>query len=210
VSHGFVRHANGELSSFDPPGSVDTHPVSIGSRGAITGYCHESNNVVHGFVRQAGGTIASFDVVPGSKGATYPASTNDVGAITGNYVASQYRSAGFVSDAHGQCALFDPDSLTNSVGINNEGATAGEFTDIDGEDYGNFVRSPDGTITRFLAPFCALPYPTSINDVGAITGYCNSSSTLNTVGLLRGLGGTPRAQESTIPIPSSQSQSMAA
>jgi hypothetical protein len=105
-----------------------------------------------------------------------------VGAITGNYVASQYRSAGFVRDAHGKFALFDPDSLTNSVGINNEGAMrANSLT----EDYGNFVRSPEGTIIRFLAPFCALPHPTSINNARAITGYCNSSSTLNTVGWVR-------------------------
>jgi hypothetical protein len=72
VSHGFVRHANGELISFGPPGSVDTHPVSINSTSAITVYYHESNNVVHSFVRQAGGTIASFDVVPGARGRPTP------------------------------------------------------------------------------------------------------------------------------------------
>src|SRR5271169_4694540 len=38
VTHGFVRTADGDITSFDPPNSVSTTPQGINPAGAITGY----------------------------------------------------------------------------------------------------------------------------------------------------------------------------
>jgi hypothetical protein len=60
---GFVRDPQGNITSFDPPGSLSTTPSSINAGGVITGYY--VLNGTHGFLRYADGSIISFDL-PGS------------------------------------------------------------------------------------------------------------------------------------------------
>lgn len=50
VNHGFLRSPEGKITSFDPPGSTGTFPVSINDAGVVTGFYLDSNNVNHGFV----------------------------------------------------------------------------------------------------------------------------------------------------------------
>src|SRR5437667_5469259 len=95
------------ITSFDPPGSTGTLPLSINPRGEITGYYNDSGGVQHGFVRDGRGTFTSFDVVstatfPGSIG-TFPRSINPAGEITGQYNDGVFRSPphGFVRDQCG-------------------------------------------------------------------------------------------------------------
>ena len=46
--------------TFDPPGSVETIPNSMNSRGEITGYYFDGN-IFHGFLRSPHGTFTTFD-----------------------------------------------------------------------------------------------------------------------------------------------------
>ena len=75
VAHGYVRTANGTISTFDAPGAgtgpptgglstknQGTIPTGINSSGVITGTYVDSNLAYHGFVRSATGTISTFDV----------------------------------------------------------------------------------------------------------------------------------------------------
>ena len=88
--HGFVR-AKGTLTSFDPPGSVNTFgfpfnnlvPVSINPKGNITGTYQDASFANHGFLRTAQGSITSGD--PPNSIITLPASLNEAGAFTGRY-----------------------------------------------------------------------------------------------------------------------------
>jgi hypothetical protein len=64
------------ITTFDPPGSVQTTPMSINAGGAITG-SYSDGNTTHGFLRMPDGTITSFDG-PGATG-TLPASINAPG-----------------------------------------------------------------------------------------------------------------------------------
>lgn len=57
VYHGFVRHPDGKVTTFDAPGAnvtagsySGTFPVSINNRGEIAGYYLDSNGVNHGFL----------------------------------------------------------------------------------------------------------------------------------------------------------------
>ncbi|HEX4159302.1 MAG TPA: hypothetical protein VHY79_12585, partial [Rhizomicrobium sp.] len=53
VYHGFVRAANGTVTSFDPTGSAGTHATGINKAGTIAGYYQDSGGVNHGFVMAA-------------------------------------------------------------------------------------------------------------------------------------------------------------
>ena len=66
VGHGFVRHVNGNIVSFDAPGAGPmTQGEAINIEGYIVGGYVDSNNVGHGFLRAPDGTITSFDA-PGA------------------------------------------------------------------------------------------------------------------------------------------------
>jgi hypothetical protein len=80
ATHGFVRDASGNITTFDPPGSISTTGITIGPTGLIVGYWIDSSRAVHGFVRDAAGQIASFDVPNSSSTFTSGMKT---GVITG-------------------------------------------------------------------------------------------------------------------------------
>ena len=127
TAHGFVRAADGTITTFDPPGSQYTYPNSINPAGTITGYY--TDYAQHGFVRAADGTITTFDP-PGSTG-TIPWSINPAGTITGWYEDASYNPHGFVRAADGTITTFDPpgSTFTRSLGINPAGRITGWYSD---------------------------------------------------------------------------------
>jgi hypothetical protein len=100
---GFVRSPDGELTLFQPPGTIPTLPshlqeyggaafphwISIDSAGDVTGSYWDAAGVQHGFVRNPYGTITSFDPPEGKQ--TTASSISDGGAIAGFY---QYNAGG--------------------------------------------------------------------------------------------------------------------
>jgi hypothetical protein len=82
VNHGFVRTSDGNITTFDPTGSLTTQPGSIDSSGEITGFYQYPTHVIHGFVLASDGTITSF-AAAGSL-YTYPSSIAYSG-VTGYY-----------------------------------------------------------------------------------------------------------------------------
>jgi len=76
-----VRSATGQMTTFDPTGSISTTPTTVNAAGVISGYWIDSTRAVHGFVRDAAGGIASFDV-PGATD-TFVLGMNLNGGITG-------------------------------------------------------------------------------------------------------------------------------
>jgi hypothetical protein len=96
---GFVRSPDGNLTLFQPPGTILTPPlaqfyqsgdsltaphwISIDQAGDITGSYTDVVGVQHGFVRNPYGTITSFD--PPESNQTTATSINDGGAVAGFY-----------------------------------------------------------------------------------------------------------------------------
>lgn len=72
-----------KIITFDPPGSVQTMPMSINAAGAITG-SYSDGTTTHGFLRMPDSTFTTFDA-PGAMG-TLPFSINAAGAIAGYYL----------------------------------------------------------------------------------------------------------------------------
>jgi hypothetical protein len=102
--HGFVRAADGTITSVDVEGASDTYGGSIDKAGRITGFYLQAG-IEHGFLRDKDGSIQTFDP-PGSAG-TIALSINN-GAITGFFYDSNTVPHGFVRRRNGQIITFDP------------------------------------------------------------------------------------------------------
>lgn len=76
LRHGFLRDPDGAITSFDPPGSIQTSAQRINDCGAITGITPYQSKPAMVFCGTR--TITSF----GSPTGTFPQSISDVGAIT--------------------------------------------------------------------------------------------------------------------------------
>src|SRR5439155_328395 len=61
----FSASAQSIFTTFDVPGSVQTIPISINSKGAVIGLYTDQNFVGHGFLRSPGGIFTTIDP-PGS------------------------------------------------------------------------------------------------------------------------------------------------
>jgi hypothetical protein len=84
---GFLRDADGTITTFSVPGSLWTEPESINAAGDITGFYEVVSGVPQGFVRYPDGHIVTFDP-PGFRlnpPEAQPVSINDFGVIAGNY-----------------------------------------------------------------------------------------------------------------------------
>ncbi len=82
--HGFVRSAEGVITPFDPPGTIQTQYISINREGFVTGsYLASKPGIEHGFLRSPQGRLTTIDP-PGST-QTNVTAINDLGVITGSY-----------------------------------------------------------------------------------------------------------------------------
>jgi hypothetical protein len=118
--HGFLRSAEGVLTSFDPPGTLLTQYISINRAGQVTGSYNVKTSIKpsvkpggstpsilsHGFLRAHDGNMESFDP-PGSFQTT-PTSINTLGVVTGWYFGSMGQAVGFMRVPQMDCDLVDP------------------------------------------------------------------------------------------------------
>jgi uncharacterized membrane protein len=182
--HGFVRASDGTITTFDPPGSLNTSIVAINPAGAITGsYCDTAT--CHGFVRAPNGTIIPFDP-PGSVLTSLDSGgdtntgggINPAGAITGSYFDVNFAGHGFLRAPEGTFVSFDaPGGVNGTVpgAINPAGAITGIYFDVNGATHG-FLRATNGLITTIDPPGSIFTTANSINPEGAITGWYQDAS----------------------------------
>ena len=185
--HGFVRAADGTITTFDAPDDVGgTFPQGINPAGTITGYYQDADFFGHGFLRSPDGVITTFDP-PGSI-FTSAISINPAGAITGNYEDEKTVIHGFLRAPDGTFTTFDAPGAgtgflqgTYASGINPWGEISGCYIDARAVGHHAFIRARDGALTTFDVPnstnlYCGLPPQVgaslgfAINPAGAITG----------------------------------------
>lgn len=158
--HGYVRNAEGELTTFDVPGAGTGDFQGTGCPGcapglnqwgAIAGIYSDSNSVNHGFLRSPEGKFTTFDA-PGAGTASYqgtgcfsdcPVVLNDWGAITGNYIDANYTTHGYLRSPEGTIVTVDPvgSTYTFSDGLNDLGLITGYYLDANGVYHG-FLTIP--------------------------------------------------------------------
>jgi hypothetical protein len=141
--HGFVRYADGKFQNIDVPGYLQTEPFSINKKGEITGiYNNISVGKTGAFLREPDGRIITFEV-PGAC-VTHASSINDFGTIAGFYYCFSPSQivGGFTRSPDGTLTLFRiPDNTPYQVMVNNSGAIAGVYRDVNFRPHG-FLRLP--------------------------------------------------------------------
>jgi len=183
------------FTTFDPPGSQGTSPVSINPAGQITGNYFDANFITHGFLRAADATITSFDA-PGASFGTNPAFITPQGSIVGTYVDSNFATHIFQRAKDGTFTtpeIPSPGASVYALVANSAGAIAGAYFDSDGNPK-IFLRAPSGkfTLTEFPPAFLTfffVPNITAMTPGGTILGsYFDSNGTIH--GFLRTIDGT--------------------
>jgi len=197
ANHGFVRSADGTMTSFDASGAgtgpgEGTEPWSINPTGDITGWYTDATGFTHGFLRTANGSFTTFDVPGAAKPAGIPCTPpvicsngtqggaiNAAGEITGQYLDAAGVFHGFVRSPEGTITTFDvPGAGTGfgqgtyvvfGDGISLSGAVVGGYQLPDGT-FHDFVRSPDGAITTFDPFGSGFPQTAGINSRGVTMG----------------------------------------
>lgn len=157
---GFVREADGTVSSFEGPDlSHETGGVGCGKCGGTyttaatptghsVGFYGATGHIVRGFLRKANGTLSNLDV-PGAIRTT-PEAINVEGAVAGEYTnPDPYDSHGFLLPRDGKLESFDvPDSYWLSVtAIDVENKVIGFYADASGTH--GFIRKPRAGCGRF-------------------------------------------------------------
>jgi hypothetical protein len=201
VYHGFLRFANGTITTYDVP-AAGTGPgqggygESINPAGVITGEYSDASSVWHGFVRFRDGAIIVFDAPGAGTGpgqGTFVATVSGItpaGEVTGYYFDGINVAHGYVRAPDGAITAFDPpDAGTGAFegtyigSINPKGQVTGGYVDASVVNHG-FLRAPDGTITTIDAPGAGTgpgegTSPSNINPGGEITGNYVDSSGVN-------------------------------
>jgi uncharacterized membrane protein len=167
ITHGFVRLANGSITSFDVLGATGTAAVGINAAGQIVG-SYVAGQTDHGFFRAADGTITTFDAPNGTN--TVVTAINDSGSIAGTFTNNTNgQSQGFLRTSDGVITEFEGQPTS----MNSSGVLAGM------DNLTGWIRAPDGTVTTFsfLSPLNNQMAVSGINDSGVVVGsnarnYC--------------------------------------
>jgi hypothetical protein len=205
---GFLREADGTITTFDVPGAVWTEPEGINAAGNITGFYELTAGVPQGFVRYADGRIVTFDPSPAQPGMpleAQPISINDFDEIAGNYPFPLVASSVFTRSSGGTFntirAPLGADYPTVVTAMNASGAVLGYSWDGEDNEPTGFLEHPDGYWEQIaIVPvemnqkLCvAQTFPDAINAGGTIAGwylnYTNSCYTKNIGGFVMSADG---------------------
>ncbi len=171
--HGFLRSAEGKITTFDVPGAggSGTTPIALNLEGAVVGYYMNTDLAFRAFVRSPNGKITTF---AGPHACALPTSTNCFGneatninvfgMIAGNFEDNTTNFVGhsMIRHPNGSITAFEAPGAGTGVdqgtgcpgcfaGLNIWGATAATFSDSNSTVHG-YVRSPEGKIVTFDAP----------------------------------------------------------
>lgn len=168
IPHGFLRTADGTITTFDPPGSTQTNVYDMNDSQVIVGSFEDSAGL-HGFIRAANGTITVYDAPGGGEG-TEIFAINDNNAYGGDYYADDGNGYGFIVNAKGKFKSFGVSGQRYAMvtALNSMGVAAGSSSGDSGLHA--FVRARNGTITPFDIPGGNDPFAAAINRHGNIAG----------------------------------------
>jgi hypothetical protein len=155
MTRGFLRDADGAITTFDVMGGIWTEPESINAAGDIAGFYEVVPGVPHGFMRYADGRIVNFDP-PDSLTFFGPlaqtVTINDFREIAGSYGVDV--PEGFTRSPAGAftALIFAQGALYGTVvtDLNASGTVVGYYS-VDG-NIASLISNPDGFSTSFVLP----------------------------------------------------------
>lgn len=199
---GFLRDANGAITTFDAPidnpqnpGMYSTSPTDLTQSGDIIGYSSTGDqvDVQPGFLRDRKGNLTYIS--PPFAWNTFPSAINSQGIIVGYYYDLIGYSFPFLRNPDGTFSSFDQTPIGQTFGaifdINAAGQSTGYYFDFNVGQQLGFLRQPDGTITTFGILNGTDIVPIAINPGGAITGnYLHDDGTFHWHAFVRNADGT--------------------
>jgi len=159
--HGFLRDANGKITSLDVPGAKTafwepnqqgTYPQTINENGVIVGWYNQTDG---GFIRDARGAYTTFSM---PESALHPAASVGEEQITACYLGKKGSPPGPTRHDNGALTTVNPAALGPGRyhgiicwSIADGGRLVGHFGDQERACRG-FVRDEHGALTEFDAP----------------------------------------------------------
>ena len=184
ATHGFLRLADGTITTFDVPGSICIDfssncamPTSINSAGAVVG-SFSDGTATHGFLRDRYGDYTNFD--PPGSAFTQPNAINRHGEIAGLYCTTT-ACHGFVRDRDAKFTTIDfPGAVNGTVplSINKTGDIVGLWYDASDASH-IFLRDRDGTLFGLDPPGSIYVFQVVIDDEGELVGYYADPTSLH-------------------------------
>jgi predicted membrane protein len=155
VTRGFLREADGAITTFALPGSLWTRPESINDAGVITGYYEVVAGSPLAFMRYADGRMARLETPAGPGLTAQPVSINAFDEIAGDYpFPNPFSTDGFTRSSAGVFTTigFALGAAYQTVvrGLNDSGTVVGYFA-VD-SNISSFLRNPDGFSIQFNVP----------------------------------------------------------
>jgi probable HAF family extracellular repeat protein/YD repeat-containing protein len=177
--HGYLRDAQGKLTTIDIPGALATAPVKINDRGQIVGiYSTNATNTkdpdatIHGFVLHRG-KVTTIDY-PGAA-STQAAGINNRGEVVGDYFDAAGTAHGF-RWYNGRFTRIDvPGTFTGVLDINDRGQIVGYHADNVAGPFHGFVLDR-GKFMSFDAPGVRYTYASGIDNRGRIVGFTGTDA----------------------------------
>jgi hypothetical protein len=173
VQHGFVREADGTITSFDPVGSTSTTPTGIDKSGTIVG-TFQAGSTSHGFLRTANGTITTFD--PKRSSDTWVTAIH--GMTIGYYLTGRRKVVGFTRKSTGRYGRvrYPNAQRTEPIAINDVAVITGSYRSSKHDDWHGFLLAPDGTYTAFDPVGAVLTNPAGVSRDGTVVGTFQDSA----------------------------------
>jgi YD repeat-containing protein len=177
--HGYLRDAQGKLTTIHIPGALATAPVKINDRGQIVGnYSRNATNTkdpnatVHGFVFHRG-KVTTIDY-PGAA-STQAAGINNRGEVVGDYFDAAGTAHGFRWYKGRFTRIYVPGTFTGVLDINDRGQVVGYLADDVAGPFHGFVLDK-GKFTSFDAPGVRYTYAFGIDNRGRIVGFTGTDA----------------------------------
>ena len=195
ITHGFVRSAQGFITTFDAPAEFLWGIREIRPNGDVIGVGSRSNFGFYGFVRKPSGAFTTFDapevspntggVFCGHCGGTFSTAANAAGRTVGYYGDAAHLIRGFIRSANGTFANLDVPGSPRTLpeAINLDGDVAGEYTDPATPLIHGFLLK-DGALESFDVPATYGLTVTGLGRESEVIGYYPDGNG-NTFGFIR-------------------------
>lgn len=177
VQRGFVRKADGSVTSFVPAGAVNIVLGRGDQEGNVGGTYLGQDGKFHGFLRHSDGNIETF----GDNVLVY-ATKADVGTVGSaqGQVGGQVAVLGFFRNPNGQLKTFSVKHSNSTMATGIGSAIVGYFHSPGRSEPGKkpipagmngFIRNLDKSIMTFRIHDADNTYVTGTNDSGSVVGY---------------------------------------
>jgi len=161
------------FTSFDPPGSHETHAYAVNDSGTVVGYYLNSSNLYVGYTRTKAGKFSKPISMPGIS--LYTTGINNSNVLSGYYYPTNGVETSFTYSA-GTFTNFSYNGFQTQVDrINNNGDLTGIYVATPTSDPGFLYNATTNSTVTFSVPGAAATFGEGLNKKDVVVGsYTNT------------------------------------